>query len=194
MLHSLSISRISLLSVFLAASACSSGDKNNQLTSAPLATPARSNSAVKDQRVNSGTVREAQGSSSLDALRRGEGATTPAGSPLKEIFFEFDRYDLSADARATLKAASEWLKQNPTRGVDIEGHCDERGTTEYNLALGAKRAQAAKDYLASLGIAANRLSTTSYGEEVPFCREQSESCWQRNRRDRFVLISLKPGV
>jgi len=85
-----------------------------------------------------------------------------------------------------LRASAAWLKKNPSARAQIEGHCDERGTNEYNLALGAKRAQAAKDYLVSLGVAENRLSTVSYGEEIPVCGEATESCWQKNRRDRFV--------
>jgi peptidoglycan-associated lipoprotein len=142
----------------------------------------------------SSQVRQAQSQSSLDALRRGESARTPAGSPLKEIYFGFDRYDLSSEARSILRNAADWLRSNPAVRVEIEGHCDERGTNEYNLALGAKRAQAARDYLVSLGVAAGRLSTISYGEEIPLCRDNHESCWQRNRRDRFVVLAPKPGV
>jgi peptidoglycan-associated lipoprotein len=110
------------------------------------------------------------------------------------VYFDFDRYDLRADARATLKTNGEWLKANPAAQVQIEGHCDERGTTEYNIALGAKRAQAVKDYLVTLGVAADRLSTISYGEEVPVCREQTEDCWQKNRRARFVVQPARPAV
>jgi peptidoglycan-associated lipoprotein len=109
------------------------------------------------------------------------------------VFFDYDRYDLRADARDTLKANADWLKKNPSARIEIEGHCDERGTSEYNLALGAKRAQSAKDYLATLGIAAGRLSTISYGEEIPTCKEQSESCWRQNRRARFVVIPSRPA-
>jgi peptidoglycan-associated lipoprotein len=139
-------------------------------------------------------VRKAQAPGSLEALREGEIPVTPKESPLKEIYFDFDGYDLTADARRTLKANSDWLKNNPSVRVEIEGHCDERGTAEYNLALGAKRAYAAKDYMVSLGIPAERLSTISYGEEVPVCREHNEECWQKNRRDRFVALGEKPGV
>jgi peptidoglycan-associated lipoprotein len=128
----------------------------------------------------------------LKALQEGKPAITSASSPLKDAFFEFDRYDLSADARAVLKSNADWLKNNPSARVDIEGHCDERGTNEYNLALGAKRAQAARDYLVSLGIAPDRLSTTSYGEEIPVCQERSEDCWRQNRRARFVLVERRP--
>jgi peptidoglycan-associated lipoprotein len=134
--------------------------------------------------------RPAPPSSSLEAVRAGK---APAASPLKDIHFDFDKYDLRADARDVLKANANWLKANPSARVEIEGHCDERGTNEYNLALGAKRAQAARDYLATLGIAKNRLSTISYGEELPVCKEQNEGCWQKNRRARFVVVSARPA-
>lgn len=125
--------------------------------------------------------------SSLEALQRGESTATPASSPLKDIYFDFDSYDLSAEMRAMLKANAAWLRENPAVTVDIEGHCDERGSNDYNMALGAKRAQAAMDYLTTLGVSASRLSTTSYGEEIPVCQEHTEECWQRNRRGRFVI-------
>ena len=126
--------------------------------------------------------------SSLDALRSGEAATS---GPLKDVSFGFDSAALSESARATLKANADWLKGNPAARVQIEGHCDERGAADYNMALGAKRAQAAMDYLATLGIAANRLSTISYGEEIPVCKEKTEDCWVRNRRARFVVSQTK---
>jgi len=130
---------------------------------------------------------------SLDALRQGQGSATPASSPLKDVFFDFDRYDLKSDARDTLRANADWLKGNPSARIEIEGHCDSRGTAEYNLALGAKRAQAAKDYLATLGISPERLSTISYGAEIPVCREDDESCWSRNRRARLVIVPSRPA-
>ena len=133
------------------------------------------------------------GQSSLKQLQEGTSPATPASSPLKDAFFGFDRYDLSDEARAILRANSEWMKSNPAARVEIEGHCDERGTNEYNLALGAKRAQAARDYLVSLGVAADRLSTISYGEEIPVCKETVESCWAQNRRARSVIASSKPA-
>lgn len=127
--------------------------------------------------------------SSLDALQRGEAA---GGGPLKDINFNFDSADLSQTARAALKENADWLKGNPAVRVQIEGHCDERGAADYNMALGAKRAQAAMDYLATLGVAANRMSTISYGEEIPVCREHTEDCWAKNRRARFVASQTKP--
>jgi peptidoglycan-associated lipoprotein len=124
----------------------------------------------------------------LEALRKGEAAT---GGPLKDIGFSFDSAALSESARATLKRNADWLKANAAARIQIEGHCDERGTAEYNMALGAKRAQAAMDYLVTLGIAGNRISTTSYGEEIPVCKESNEECWVKNRRARFVVAAGK---
>ncbi len=135
-------------------------------------------------------TREGGSQSSLDALRSGQGTAT--SGPLKDVHFAFDRYDLTTEARATLKANADWLKANPSARAQIEGHCDERGTQEYNMSLGAKRAQAAFDYLATLGVAANRLSTISYGEEVPACKEHTEKCWQSNRRARFAISTGRP--
>jgi peptidoglycan-associated lipoprotein len=132
-----------------------------------------------------------QAGSSLDALREGK---PPASGPLKDIYFEFDSSALSAQARSVLQTNAGWLKANPAAQVEIEGHCDERGTTEYNLALGAKRARGAMDYLVSLGIAASRIKTVSYGEELPLCKEKSEDCYRNNRRDRFVEARARPGA
>lgn len=126
---------------------------------------------------------------SLDELRSGQ---APTAGPLNDVTFNFDSAALSESARATLRANADWLKSNAAARVQIEGHCDERGTAEYNMALGAKRAQAAMDYLATLGIAANRLSTISYGEEIPACKEKTEECWSKNRRARFVVSQTKP--
>src|SRR4029077_12711551 len=138
------------------------------------------------------TKREGASTSSLEALRSGETTATPASSALRDAYFVFDKYDLSTEARETLKANADWLKANPAARVQVEGHCDERGTQEYNMALGAKRAQTTVDYLTTLGIAGNRMSTISYGEEVPVCKEQTEECWAKNRRARFVIISGRP--
>ena len=138
------------------------------------------------------TKRDAATTSSLEALRSGESTATPGSSALKDAYFAFDRSDLSAEARDMLKANADWLKANPTTRVQIEGHCDERGAEDYNLALGAKRAQTTVDYLTTLGIAANRMSTISYGEEIPVCNEHTEECWAKNRRARFVIVSGRP--
>lgn len=128
------------------------------------------------------------GSGSLDQFRRG---TLGSGSygPLDDIFFDYDSTSLSAEARDTLNLNAEWLRANPSARVEIEGHCDNRGTVEYNLALGARRATSARDYLVSLGISPERLTTISYGEELPVCQEESEDCWSRNRRVHFAVLS-----
>lgn len=153
---------------------------------------AKSSDTVRSGDGQRGATKESDATpSSLKALQEGKPPITPASSPLKDAFFDFDRYDLSADARAILRANADWLKGNPSARVEIEGHCDERGTSDYNLALGAKRAQAAREYLVSLGIAPDRLSTTSYGEEIPVCQERSEHCWRQNRRARFVVLERR---
>ncbi|MGH7964878.1 MAG: peptidoglycan-associated lipoprotein Pal [Candidatus Binatia bacterium] len=109
------------------------------------------------------------------------------GGPLRDIYFDYDSVELSSQARDTLRTNAEWLRSNPQAKAEVEGHCDERGTPEYNLALGAKRAKSARDYLVSLGVSADRLSTISYGEELPQCRDADESCWGQNRRVHFLV-------
>ncbi len=108
---------------------------------------------------------------------------------LKDAFFDYDKSDLRDDARTALAADADWLKKYRTIQFLIEGHCDERGTSEYNLALGDRRANAAKEYLASLGVDASRIRTVSYGKERPFCSESNESCWQQNRRAHFLVTA-----
>ena len=107
---------------------------------------------------------------------------------LQDVFFDFDRYDLREDARPILSSLSKYLLKNNSQKVLITGNCDERGTSEYNLALGDRRARAAKDYLLSLGIQSTRVTTLSDGKEKPVCSEHKESCWAKNRRDHFVLL------
>jgi peptidoglycan-associated lipoprotein len=107
---------------------------------------------------------------------------------VKDAFFDFDKSDVREDARAVLTTDAEFLRSYPQVRISIEGHCDERGSTEYNLGLGQRRAEAAKNYLISLGISADRMETVSWGKERPFCAEHSEECWQQNRRAHFVLI------
>lgn len=104
-----------------------------------------------------------------------------------DIHFDFDKYDIREDARPVLERLASWLKENPKARVLIEGHCDERGTNQYNLALGERRAAATKNYLMAQGISSSRIDTVTYGEERPLCREQTEGCWQLNRRAHFVI-------
>jgi len=110
---------------------------------------------------------------------------------LRPVFFDFDKYDVTAQGRETLNANGRILKDNPAMRLTIEGHCDERGTTQYNLALGEKRARAAMNYLVSLGIDAGRLDIVSYGKERPFAMGHDESAWAQNRRAHFVPRSGK---
>ncbi len=105
---------------------------------------------------------------------------------VRDAYFDFNKADIRQDARQALAATAELLRNYPQFRVTIEGHCDERGSTEYNLALGDRRAGAVKQYLVSLGISADRLSTVSFGKEKPFCTQSNESCWQQNRRGHFV--------
>lgn len=107
---------------------------------------------------------------------------------LNDVYFDFDKFVIRDDAKSALQSSAKWLSSNPKAKIKIEGHCDERGTNEYNIALGEKRAEAAKKYLVSLGVKADRLSTISYGEEKPQCKEQNEDCWQKNRRAHSTIV------
>ena len=182
--------RVVLFSAILALAACSSPPP-------PPSQPPGGSLAPSDTQGPSSIREDTSGSTgtprgSLGDAQVGKPPVDPT-SPLKEVYFGYDRYDLDTEARATLKANADWLKANVAARVEVEGHCDERGTSEYNLALGAKRAQAAKDYLVTLGVTVSRLSTISYGEELPVCKEQNEDCWQKNRRARFVIVSGRPA-
>jgi peptidoglycan-associated lipoprotein len=106
---------------------------------------------------------------------------------LKEVYFDFDKADIRESDRGALSQNADALKRFDFLRVTVEGHCDERGTVEYNLALGERRAKAAYDYLVSLGVPADRLKTVSYGKEVPVCTQSNEDCWQRNRRAHFTV-------
>jgi peptidoglycan-associated lipoprotein len=109
-----------------------------------------------------------------------------ANDALKSIFFAFDKSDIRPGDAKVLDATAAYLKANPSQLALIEGHCDERGTAEYNLALGERRAKAAMNYLVSNGIEAGRITTISYGKERPVCNERAETCWSRNRNDTFL--------
>ncbi|MBI3355697.1 MAG: peptidoglycan-associated lipoprotein Pal [Nitrospirae bacterium] len=111
-------------------------------------------------------------------------AATPSAE-ISDVFFEFDQFAIRSDARSLLEANAASLKAQAGHAILIEGHCDERGTSAYNLVLGERRAQATKQYLQDLGVPASQIQITSYGKERPFCAEHSESCWQANRRAHF---------
>jgi peptidoglycan-associated lipoprotein len=108
---------------------------------------------------------------------------------IEDVLFDYDRAMLRPDQLPKIDMLATWLRENPGTRVMIEGHCDERGNTEYNLGLGDRRASAIRERLQTIGISRDRLETISYGEERPACRDQSESCWSRNRRGHFVLAA-----
>ena len=110
-------------------------------------------------------------------------------APLDPVYFDYDAAEIRPDAREVLQRHVEWLNRWTSTQIRVGGHCDERGTSEYNLSLGEERAAAVRDYLVGLGIDAGRIATVSRGEESPFCSESSESCWQENRRGHFTVTA-----
>jgi peptidoglycan-associated lipoprotein len=112
-----------------------------------------------------------------------------AQRPLADVFFAYDQSDLGDAARAVLQKNSEWMRKWLSTTVTVEGHADSRGTSEYNLALGERRASAVRDYLVSLGVTATRVNVVSMGEEQPACTEEAETCWHQNRRGHFVITA-----
>jgi len=151
-------------------------------TTAPAQPPAPPEPMREPTSVPAEPVRDdAIASASLDDLNK--------NSPLKPVFFELDQSDVNADGQKILDANAALLKRYPSWAVTIEGHCDERGTAEYNLALGERRALSVRQYLVSLGIAADRLRTVSYGKEFPFDPGKDEAAFAKNRRAHFMLTS-----
>lgn len=116
--------------------------------------------------------------------------TKPAMPTFENIHFDFDKYYIRDDAKPTLQSLSDWLIKNKSAKMLLEGHCDEWGTNEYNLALGERRAKSTRDYLVSSGVVKDRLDMISFGEERPLCKEQNKECWQKNRRVQFVIKPL----
>lgn len=134
---------------------------------------------------------EARAKEEAEARAKEEAAKAEAKAKeefrLEDIHFDYDKYDIKEKDREILSGLADWLSRNKTAKIEIEGHCDERGTNEYNLALGERRANSAKKYIVTLGIDASRIGTISYGEEKPLCTESSEDCWFKNRRGHFVI-------
>jgi peptidoglycan-associated lipoprotein len=161
-------------------------------------TPATSTAAAPPPSGTSMTTPDGSGSSahSGGAMRQASavGSTTrpriegfKVADNLSDIHFDFDKYDLTTEATKTLDAHAEWLKANPKHLVLIEGHCDERGTDSYNVALGERRAKATQNYLAAHGVRTARITVISYGEERPQCSAHTEECWAKNRRAHFLV-------
>ncbi|MBN1905007.1 MAG: peptidoglycan-associated lipoprotein Pal [Deltaproteobacteria bacterium] len=124
----------------------------------------------------------------LEAQKKAAIEAAKAAMESEKIYFDYDKADLSDDSQATLSKKAGWLKENGSYKLKIEGHCDERGSTEYNMALGARRAEAAAKFISAAGVANDRLTTVSYGEEKPVATGSNEAAWEQNRRDEFVLI------
>ncbi len=110
-----------------------------------------------------------------------------AERPLDDVYFDLDKSEVRDDARSSLQKDADWLKKWTSAQITLEGHCDSRGSAEYNLGLGSRRATAVKDYLVNLGVPAGRLVVISKGKEQPFCNDENESCWQQNRRGHFII-------
>jgi peptidoglycan-associated lipoprotein len=158
--------------------------KSTEVTATPEAQKEETAAPQEGQKPEASMTNEAKPGAEEQMNER----AAAAGKGLQPIYFDFDKSFVRDDARSVMRANAEWLKANPKVMVRIEGNCDERGTKEYNQALGQRRASSAKKYLTDLGIAARRISLISYGKEKPVCTDQTEECWQRNRRDDLVAV------
>lgn len=146
-----------------------------------------SKSAVSDTDASQSSSSRGATSTAGQAGNRGYGFDEWQTGPIGDVFFDYDSSILSTEAQERLTQNAAWMKSNAGKSVLIEGHCDDRGTSEYNIALGERRAVTAKEYLERLGIASSRLETITYGEERPFDKGQGEDAWAKNRRAHFVL-------
>ncbi len=154
--------------------------KKAEVTSAP---EAQKEAPAEAQKVEPAPTPEAAKPEAKEEVREQAPA---AAAGLQPVYFDFDKSFIRDDAKAVMKANAEWLKVNPKVKIKIEGNCDERGTKEYNQALGQRRATSAKKYLTDMGVSGNRISLISYGKEKPVCNQSTEECWQKNRRDDLV--------
>lgn len=146
-----------------------------------------------EERVTNGAMMAkldpSQSGRQMDAIRSEQAAADAAG--LRDVFFAYDSFAISEEGRQALSRDAEWIKANAGASLKIEGHCDERGTSAYNLVLGEKRAKAVRNYLVELGVSAGRVAVVSYGKERPFCKERDESCYAQNRRGHVVVKTEK---
>jgi peptidoglycan-associated lipoprotein len=150
---------------------------------------ALSSCSKKDVKQDEPAINPSAGDTSGGTTGSGDVSSSQTSGELQTVYFDFDSYRVTNDGRSALKANADWLKANPTAEVQIEGHCDERGTVEYNLALGERRAAATRSYLQKMGIAKKRISTISYGKERPEDPGHDESAWSKNRRASFVITT-----
>lgn len=188
------ISILILVCLVLFAFGCG-GKKNvkvNDETPGDKTKVAQTDSGTEDTKMDDGSKDDdSMASERLEQQRKEEEKKKKAQARAKfeneNIYFEFDSSDLTTSAQSILEEKAQWLKENPYSQITIEGHCDDRGTTEYNLALGDRRAQSAKKYLVALGIEDTRIDTLSYGEEKPALNGSGDAVWSKNRRDAFVI-------
>ena len=163
-------------------------DIGNGSSGAFEANPFASSEQGGGSAVDSGSAMGSGSSGSADSgIQESRLQSFQASADLKDIHFEFDKFDLDGKSREILKANAEFLKRNPGLHIEIQGHCDERGTNNYNIALGERRAHSTRQYLVSQGVDSRNVHTISYGEEKPFCFESSENCWHENRRAHFMV-------
>lgn len=134
------------------------------------------------------TGKNAKSASSAESSEEAKAHAMAAEESLQPIYFDFDKSFVRDDAKSVMKKNAEWLKANPKAKIRIEGNCDEQGTVEYNQALGQRRSVSARKYLTDMGVASSRISLISFGKEKPVCTNSAESCWQKNRRDDFVVV------
>jgi peptidoglycan-associated lipoprotein len=185
--------QVTMMSLLLAGLMITGCAKRPATTAASAAAPSPAPSAAAPAPTPSPSAPAASAAPAAAAAAAPAQAPRPvpkefmAVAALKEVYFDFDKYDIRAEDAKTLDANAAWLKSNADNLVLIEGHCDERGTNEYNLALGERRAKATMNYLVSQGIQANRITIISYGEERPVCNEKTEACWAKNRRANFLV-------
>ena len=156
-------------------------------TGAAVTSPAKPTAEAASTPGRSGASSTGSTTRSVDASGRPATQEFRALPDLLDVHFDFDRYDIRPDAARTVAANARLLRARGESAVLIEGHCDERGTTEYNLALGERRARAAMNALVSQGVDARRITIVSYGEDRPACRDHTEACWAKNRRARFLV-------
>jgi peptidoglycan-associated lipoprotein len=176
-----SISSLLLIGLVSALLMLTSACQQKKVAPAPVA---EEKPAVQQPVDNSAAEAEAAARAERERLER----EAKAAMESEKIYFDYDKADLSSDAQSILTKKADWLKANGSYKLKIEGNCDERGSTEYNMALGARRAEAAAKYISNAGVAADKLTTVSYGEEKPVAAGHDEAAWSQNRRDEFVLI------
>jgi peptidoglycan-associated lipoprotein len=156
---------------------------------APVAAPAAPRPPAAPPPARAAAVRAPAPLTEDELFERKSLVELNAEHPLNDVFFDYDKDTLRDEGRAALQRDAAWLSKWRRTQILVEGHCDERGTPEYNLALGDRRAEVVKEYLASLGITGDRVQIRSLGNEAPFCRDSGESCWSQNRRGHFVITA-----